>query len=122
MCLLPTQLHTCAPPVQIVNLVSSDVRRLDDFGTFWVFLITSIVELAAVCALIAVVLGVAPAFAGVSSLLLMIPVQACCLCDREMGLNVCGYKRCQREITHAHTGSIDSVYQAFTGQYSPLHG
>lgn len=63
---------------QVVNLVSSDVRRLDDIGPFWVFLVTAPCELVAVTTLIAVVLGPAPAFAGVSILLLMIPVQVCC--------------------------------------------
>ncbi len=61
---------------KIINLVSNDVRRFDEAGTFWVFLIVGPLELIAVFILIGTRLGYLASFAGVSSLLMLIPVQS----------------------------------------------
>lgn len=61
---------------QVVNLVSNDVRRFDDFGPFWVFLWAGPTEAALVLLLVALAIGAAPAAAGVGTLLLVIPLQA----------------------------------------------
>lgn len=59
----------------IVNLVSNDVRRFDEFGPFWVFGWAGPLEALAVLVMIAMEMGWWPAIAGVSTLLLVIPVQ-----------------------------------------------
>lgn len=61
---------------KIINLVSNDVRRFDEAGTFWVFLIIGPLELVAVFILIGIRLGYLASFAGISSLLMLIPVQS----------------------------------------------
>lgn len=61
--------------MQIVNLVSNDVRRFDDALPFWCFLWGGPFELATVLILLSVQLGAAAAFAGVATMLLVIPVQ-----------------------------------------------
>lgn len=61
--------------LQIVNLVSNDVRRFDDAMPFWCFLWGGPLELAIVLLLLSLELGAAAAFAGVASMLLVIPVQ-----------------------------------------------
>ena len=61
---------------RIVNVVSNDVRRFDEAGTFWVFLIGGPLELLIVLILIGLRLGFAASIAGVSTLLLLIPSQA----------------------------------------------
>eukprot|EP00892_Ulva_mutabilis_P006809 jgi/Ulvmu1/44/UM001_0047.1 len=61
---------------QIVNLVSNDVRRFDDLGPFWVFAWAGPMETAVVLALIAMEVGIVPAITGVSTLLMVIPLQA----------------------------------------------
>lgn len=61
---------------KIINLVSNDVRRFDEAGTFWVFLIVGPLELIAVFILIGTRLGYLASFAGVSSLLMLIPMQS----------------------------------------------
>jgi ATP-binding cassette subfamily C (CFTR/MRP) protein 4 len=71
---------TSPPPrphrlLQIVNLVSNDVRRFDDAATFWNFLLCGPLELAIVLVLVGLQLGFAAAVAGVSTLLLLIPTQ-----------------------------------------------
>ena len=60
---------------QVVNLVSNDVRRFDDSAVFWVFLWAGPLELMIVLALLIELLGPAAAFAGIASLLLVIPLQ-----------------------------------------------
>ncbi|EIE19289.1 hypothetical protein COCSUDRAFT_19564 [Coccomyxa subellipsoidea C-169] len=62
-------------PGKIVNLVSNDVRRFDDALPFWCFLWGGPFELATVLILLSVQLGAAAAFAGVATMLLVIPVQ-----------------------------------------------
>ncbi len=71
--------------VQIVNLVSNDVRRFDDTGPFWVFLICGPVELIAVLVLVGLRLGFPAAVAGVSALLLLIPTQVGSVVGRRRG-------------------------------------
>ena len=61
---------------KIVNLVSNDVRILDEAGTFYVFLIGGPIELLAVFILVGLQMGFLASLAGVSALLLLIPVQA----------------------------------------------
>jgi hypothetical protein len=61
---------------RIVNLVSNDVRRFDDVGSFWVFVWAGPLETLVVLLLVALEFGVVPAVAGVSTLLLLVPLQA----------------------------------------------
>ena len=62
---------------QVTNLVSNDVRRFDDAMPFWCFLWGSPLELACVLILLSVELGAPSAFAGVATMLLVIPLQVC---------------------------------------------
>ena len=61
---------------KVINLVSNDVRRFDEAGTFWPFLIVGPLELVAVFVLIGSQLGYLASFAGISTLLMLIPVQS----------------------------------------------
>lgn len=61
---------------RVVNLVSNDVRRFDEAGVFWPFLIVGPLELVAVFILIGSQLGYLASFAGISTLLMLIPVQS----------------------------------------------
>eukprot|EP00798_Chlamydomonas_sp_ICE-L_P019162 gene19162-25771_t len=63
-------------PGQIITLVSNDVRRFDDLCPNWFYLFWGPVELITVLVLIALVIGIVPALAGVSSMLLLIPIQS----------------------------------------------
>ena len=49
---------------QVINLMSNDVRRFDDFGPFWVYIWAGPLELCFVLLLVALELGFWPAFAG----------------------------------------------------------
>ena len=60
---------------QVVNLVSNDVRRFDDAGPFWIFLGGAPLELAIVVLLLCLHLGPGATFAGIASMLLIIPLQ-----------------------------------------------
>jgi len=60
---------------QVINLVSNDVRRFDDFGPFWVFLFAAPVELGIVLLMISLELGFVPAIAGASCLTPIPPLQ-----------------------------------------------
>ena len=60
---------------QIVNLVSNDVRRFDDAMPFWPFLYAGPLELAIILVLLSFQLGAPAAFAGVATMLLVIPTQ-----------------------------------------------
>lgn len=62
---------------QVTNLVSNDVRRFDDAMPYWCFLWGSPLELACVIVLLSLELGAPSAFAGVATMLLVIPLQAC---------------------------------------------
>ena len=66
-----------------MNLASSDVRRLDDAGVFWPFLLVAPLELVAVFALLAARLGPAAAAAGCAPLIAFVPGQA--LVSRRIG-------------------------------------
>eukprot|EP00887_Chlorella_sp_A99_P004200 scaffold15.g4200.t1 len=61
---------------KIVNLVSNDVRRFDEAGAFYNFLLGSPIQLVAVFVLVGSILGYWASLAGVSILLLLIPAQA----------------------------------------------
>ena len=63
--------------LQIVNLVSNDVRRFDDAMPFWAFLWVGPLELTCVLVLLSIQLGAPAAFAGVATMLLVIPLQVC---------------------------------------------
>ena len=60
-----------------MNLVSNDVRRFDDAMPFWVFLWVGPLELTCVLVLLSIQLGAPAAFAGVATMLLVIPLQVC---------------------------------------------
>jgi ATP-binding cassette, subfamily C (CFTR/MRP), member 4 len=60
----------------VVNLVSNDVRRFDDFGPFWVFVCAGPLETAAVLLMIGLEVGALAAFCGVGALLALVPLQA----------------------------------------------
>jgi ABC-type multidrug transport system fused ATPase/permease subunit len=60
----------------LVNLVSNDVRRFEEFGIFWVFLVTGPALLVLVVLLVGLRLGFPSAVAGVATLLALIPAQA----------------------------------------------
>lgn len=70
---------------RIVNLVSNDVRRFDEVGPFWVFIWAGPLEALIILILIALEFGMIPAVAGVSTLLLLVPLQAA-LASRIAGL------------------------------------
>ena len=61
--------------LQIVNLVSNDVQRFDHAMSFWVFLWGGPLELICVLILLSIQLGPPAAFAGVATMLLVIPAQ-----------------------------------------------
>lgn len=67
--------YTMCCCVQIVNLVSNDVRRFDDAMPFWPFLYAGPLELAIILVLLSFQLGAPAAFAGVATMLLVIPTQ-----------------------------------------------
>ena len=60
-----------------MNLVSNDVRRFDDAMPFWAFLWVGPLELTCVLVLLSIQLGAPAAFAGVATMLLVIPLQVC---------------------------------------------
>lgn len=60
---------------KIVNMVSNDVRRFDEAGIFWVFIIYAPLELSLVYILLGLKLGWLSALAGVSITVLLIPTQ-----------------------------------------------
>lgn len=60
-----------------MNLVSNDVRRFDDAMPFWAFLWVGPLELTCVLILLSIQLGAPAAFAGVATMLLVIPLQVC---------------------------------------------
>lgn len=66
--------------LQIVNLVSNDVRRFDDACSFWNFLVCAPIELAVVLVLVGLRLGFPASVAGVATLLLLIPTQVRIFC------------------------------------------
>lgn len=66
----------CVCCKQITNLVSNDVRRFDDALPFWCQLWGAPLELLCVLVLLSMEVSPAAAFAGVATLLLVIPVQA----------------------------------------------
>ena len=59
--------------------MSNDVRRFDDAGPFWIFLWAGPLELVCVLLMVSLQLGFLAALGGVSTLLLLIPVQVCAL-------------------------------------------
>jgi len=62
-------------PGSIVNLASSDVRRLEDVGPFWPFLFAAPLETVIIAVLLAARLGAVPALAGVAPVLAFVPLQ-----------------------------------------------
>lgn len=85
------------PTLQIINLVSNDVRRLDDAGTFWNFLLCGPLELMVVLVLVGLRLGFPAAVAGVAALLALIPVQVRTVCAH-LYRRVQGGRECQGHV------------------------
>lgn len=67
--------HTASTGV-IVNLVSNDVQKLEDFSPFAYFLLLGPIESIIVGVILIVNIGVGPALAGLATLYLIIPIQA----------------------------------------------
>lgn len=78
--------------MQVVNLVSNDVRRFDEGLVYWVFLWAGPLELACVILMISVELGAAAAFAGIAMLLALIPLQVNTLSFNHTFSPVCNCK------------------------------
>lgn len=60
---------------KIINLVSNDVRRFDEFGTMGIFAVAGPLELVVVYVLIGLRMGFAASTAGIAASLLIIPLQ-----------------------------------------------
>jgi ABC-type multidrug transport system fused ATPase/permease subunit len=60
----------------VVNLVSNDLRRLDDFWPFWSFIWAGPLELSMVLLMVSLELGFVPALLGSLTMISMIPLQA----------------------------------------------
>lgn len=60
---------------KLVNLISNDVGRFDDWGVFAVFFWEAYLEVAAIFLILVLSLGVFPALAAVGSTFLLIPFQ-----------------------------------------------
>ena len=60
---------------QIINLISNDARRFDDYGCHLPFLIFGPLELLIVLLLVSLKLGIVPAIAGLGFTLLVFPIQ-----------------------------------------------
>ncbi|KAI9005087.1 P-loop containing nucleoside triphosphate hydrolase protein [Hyaloraphidium curvatum] len=67
--------HTSSTGV-IVNLVSNDVQKLEDWAPFAYFLILGPVESLIVGVILIIMIGVGPALAGLAALYAIIPLQA----------------------------------------------
>lgn len=61
---------------QTVNLVSNDVQRFDMAGIFYAYLYLGPIDLIVVLILVADEVGWIPAVSGLSTLILLIPIQA----------------------------------------------
>lgn len=61
--------------VQVVNLVSNDVRRFDDVGPYYMYLWAGPVEVVCVLVMVGAQLTFPASAAGVATLLLLIPFQ-----------------------------------------------
>jgi hypothetical protein len=59
----------------VVNLISSDVRRFDDAAMAWFWLLFAPLELFIVLLMVSLEIGVVPGLAGLSLLLLLMPMQ-----------------------------------------------
>lgn len=59
----------------VVNLISSDVRRFDDAAMAWFWLLFAPLELLIVLLMVSLEIGVVPGLAGLSLLLLLMPMQ-----------------------------------------------
>ena len=60
---------------QIVNLASNDVKRFEQLGTMWFFLFVGPLEGIFTLAVVTHILGIVPAMAGMSCILMVIPIQ-----------------------------------------------
>lgn len=63
--------------IQVVNLVSNDVRRFDDAGPYFTFLWAGPLEVVCVLVMVGAQLTFPAAIAGIATLLLLIPLQVC---------------------------------------------
>ena len=60
---------------QIVNLASNDVKRFEQLGTMWFFLFVGPLEGIFTLIVVTHILGIVPAVAGMSCILIVIPIQ-----------------------------------------------
>lgn len=102
--------------------MSNDVRRFDDVGPFWVFTWAGPLETAVVLTLIALEVGIVPAITGVSTLLLVIPLQGK-LAGKIAGLRAQAASQTDERVritgvlclpsTHRHSSTLSIItYQA----------
>lgn len=63
--------------MQVVNLVSNDVRRFDDVGPYYMHLWAGPVEVVCVLIMVGAQLTFPASIAGIATLLLLIPFQVC---------------------------------------------
>ena len=61
--------------MQVVNLVSNDVRRFDDVGPYYMYLWAGPVEVVCVLVMVGAQLTFPASIAGIATLLLLIPFQ-----------------------------------------------
>ena len=71
------QLGLIKPLLQVVNLVSNDVRRFDDAGPYFMFIWAGPLEVVCVLVMVGSQLTFPAAIAGIATLLLLIPLQVC---------------------------------------------
>ena len=62
--------------MQVVNLVSNDVRRFDDIGPYYMHIWAGPLEVICVLVMVGAQLTFPAAIAGIATLLLLIPFQA----------------------------------------------
>ena len=63
--------------MQVVNLVSNDVRRFDDIGPYYMYTWAGPLEVVCVLVMVGAQLTFPAAIAGIATLLLLIPFQVC---------------------------------------------
>ncbi len=75
-CSMQTCLGSTWRFVQVVNLVSNDVRRFDDIGPYYMHIWAGPLEVICVLVMVGAQLTFPAAIAGIATLLLLIPFQA----------------------------------------------
>ena len=72
---MQTCLGSSCRSVQVVNLVSNDVRRFDDIGPYYMHIWAGPLEVICVLVMVGAQLTFPAAIAGIATLLLLIPFQ-----------------------------------------------